>query len=142
MASVALHFHQQRDEGEEILLFAGTDGYADGEQRRDFVHVDDVVAVNLWLLDQAHVGGVFNVGTGRSQSFNDVARAVIQWHGRGRIRYIPFPDDLKGRYQSFTEADLTALREAGYHEDFRRVESGVPRYLDALRRQQQGLANR
>src|SRR5690606_25267437 len=80
----------------------------------DFVHVEDVVRVNLWLLDNRAVSGVFNVGTGQSASFNDVARAVIRWHGRGAIRYIPFPEDLQSSYQSFTEADLGALRAAGY----------------------------
>jgi ADP-L-glycero-D-manno-heptose 6-epimerase len=75
------------------------------------------------------VSGIFNVGTGRAQSFNDVARAVIKHHGRGRIDYIPFPDHLKGRYQSFTQADISALRAAGYGDDFLSVEDGVAKYL-------------
>src|SRR5690606_35668682 len=115
-------------------LFDAYDGYAAGEQRRDFVHVDDVVRVNLWLLDNPGVSGIFNVGTGRSASFNDVARAVIGWHGRGAIRYIPFPDDLQSSYQSFTEADLRALRDAGYGAELLDVDAGVPAYLDALAR--------
>ena len=136
MASVALHLHRQIETCGELSLFEGTHGYGDGEQRRDFVHVDDVVAVNLWLLDNPHVSGILNVGTGRSHSFNDVARAVIDWHGRGSIRYVPFPEDLRGRYQAFTQADLSALRRSGYEGAFLDVANGVARYLDWLREQE------
>jgi len=132
MASVALHLHQQVLDDGKARLFAGCDGYADGEQRRDFIHVDDVVAVNLWLLEHSHCTGIFNLGTGRSRSFNDVAKAVIDWHGAGELQYIPFPDDLAGRYQSFTEANIEALRGAGYTHDFIDVAAGVTRYLDWL----------
>lgn len=132
MASVAMHLHQQILDSGTARLFAGCDGYSDGEQRRDFVHVDDVVAVNLWLLDNPDCSGVFNVGTGRSQSFNDVANAVVSWHGRGEIQYVPFPQDLLGRYQSFTEAAIGALRVAGYSNEFLDVSAGVKRYLDWL----------
>lgn len=137
MASVALHLHNQIREGGEARLFQGCDGYADGEQRRDFVHVDDAVAVNLWLLDNPQVSGTFNVGTGASQSFNEVAAAVIDWHGAGAVRYVAFPEDLRGRYQSFTEADLTALRGVGYTAPFVDVATGVARYLDWLAREEQ-----
>ncbi len=130
MASVAFHFHQQIIDDGEARLFCGSGGYADGEQRRDFVYVGDVVEVNLWLMDNSQVSGVFNLGSGRSQSFNDVANAVIAWHGRGKIRYIPFPDHLEGSYQSFTEADMSRLRAAGYQAPFRAVEEGVKTYLD------------
>src|SRR5690606_29345805 len=124
---------QVRQEG-EARLFEGHAGYDAGEQRRDFIHVDDVAAVNLWLLDHPNVSGVFNVGTGASATFNDVARAVIDWHGRGSIRYIPFPEDLKPRYQSFTEADISALRAAGYAAPFLDVKAGVKAYLEAVGR--------
>ncbi len=134
MASVAYHFNQQLKEGDEVRLFEGSDGYGPGEQRRDFVYVGDVVDINLWFWDHLGVSGIFNAGTGRAQTFNDVARAVIAWHGRGRIRYIPFPDHLKGRYQSYTQADLTALRAAGYDRPFKTVEEGVRAYLDWLNR--------
>ena len=134
MASIVHHLHAQVAETGEAKLFDAYDGYAAGEQRRDFVHVGDVVRVNLWLLDNAGVSGIFNVGTGRSAAFNDVARAVIRWHGRGTIRYIPFPKDLEASYQSFTEADLGALRRAGYSAEFLDVDAGVPAYLDALAR--------
>ncbi len=132
MASVAWHFNNQvRDEG-EARLFEGSGGYGDGEQLRDFVYVADVCDVNLWFLDHPDVSGIYNTGTGRAQSFNDVAHAVIDWHGRGEIRYIPFPDHLKGAYQSYTQADLTRLRASGCDVEFRPVELGVKAYLDQL----------
>ena len=132
MASVAYHFNNQVLADGETRLFAGSGGYGDGEQRRDFVYVDDVCAVNLWFLEHPDVSGIFNTGSGRAQTFNDVARAVIRWHGSGEIRYIPFPAHLKGAYQSFTEADLTRLRAAGCDVEFRPVEEGVRDYLDQL----------
>lgn len=132
MASVAWHFNRQLDEGGEVRLFEGSDGYGNGEQRRDFVYVDDVVDVNLWFLEHPGVSGIFNVGTGRPQTFNDVARAIIDWHGRGDIRYVPFPEHLAGRYQSHTCADLERLRGVGCDVTFRPVEQGVKAYLDAI----------
>jgi len=132
MASVAFHLHGQIATSGEARLFEGSGGYAAGEQRRDFVHVGDVVDVNLWFYERDKVSGVFNVGTGASATFNEVANAIIAWHGKGQIRYIPFPDELKSRYQSFTEADITALRRAGYSRPFRDVRTGIKDYLDAL----------
>jgi len=132
MASVAFHFNNQVLEDGEARLFSGTDGYGDGEQLRDFVYVDDVCNVNLWFLDNPDVSGIFNTGTGKAQTFNDVASAVIRWHGKGKIRYIAFPDQLMGAYQSFTQADLTQLRESGCDVEFRPVEKGVKDYLDQL----------
>jgi len=132
MASVAFHFNNQINDDGEVRLFEGTDGYADGEQRRDFVFVDDVCEINLWFLEHREVSGIFNAGTGKAQSFNDVADAVVAWHGKGKKTYIPFPDHLKGAYQSFTEADLTQLRAAGYDREFHDVASGVASYLDTL----------
>lgn len=134
MASVAFHFNNQIQETGTCKLFEGTDGYGDGEQLRDFVYIDDVVAVNLWFLDHPEVSGIFNLGTGQAQSFNDVANAVIDWHQAGQKRYIPFPEHLKGAYQSFTEADITALRKAGYEQPFHTVEQGVKAYLDIINR--------
>jgi len=96
MASVAFHFNNQlRDDG-ECRLFEGSGGYDDGEQLRDFVYVDDVCNVNLWFLDHPDASAIVNCGTGRAQSFNDVANAVIAWHGKGKIQYVPFPEHLKG----------------------------------------------
>jgi ADP-L-glycero-D-manno-heptose 6-epimerase len=133
MASVAFHFNNQvRDDG-VCRLFAGADGYDDGMQLRDFIYVGDAVDVNLWFWDHADVSGIFNCGTGHAQSFNDVANAVIAYHGKGRIEYIPFPDHLRGAYQSYTQADLTQLRAAGYKAPFHTVEEGVPLYLESLK---------
>lgn len=132
MASVAFHFNNQIREEGEARLFAGTDGYADGEQLRDFVYVEDICNVNLWFLDNPGAFGIFNVGTGRAQSFNAVANAVIKWHRNGKIRYVPFPEHLKGAYQNYTQADLTQLRQSGCDVEFRAVEDGVRDYLDRM----------
>jgi len=132
MASVAFHCHNQMLDQGKVNLFAGYDGYGNGEQRRDFVYVADVVDVNLWFLDHPEHSGVFNVGTGRSQTFKEVANAVLSWHKSGKINYIDFPDHLKGCYQSFTQADISALRAIGYDKDFKTVEQGVKAYLDWL----------
>ncbi len=134
MASVAYHFNSQIINNGRVRLFEGTDGYGNGEQRRDFVFVGDTCSVKLWFLDHPARSGIFNIGTGRSQSFNDVARAVIAWHGHGEIEYIPFPEQLQGRYQSFTQADINALRTAGYQEPFKTVEQGVHEYMQWLNR--------
>ena len=147
MASVAWHFRNQYAESGTVRLFEGSGGYANGEQQRDFVYVEDVVAVNLFLLDNPGVSGIFNVGTGRCQSFNDVALAVINnlrqaaGHGEtsleaavasGEISYIPMPENLVGKYQSYTCASLDKLNAAGYTQPFRTVEEGVAAYLGHL----------
>jgi ADP-L-glycero-D-manno-heptose 6-epimerase len=132
MSSVAYHHSNQIKETGKVRLFEGYDGYGNGEQSRDFVYVGDTVDVNLWFMEHHDKSGIFNLGTGRSQPFNDVANAVIKFFGKGEIEYIPFPDHLKGRYQSFTEADITALREAGYDAPFLSVEAGVTRYMQWL----------
>jgi ADP-L-glycero-D-manno-heptose 6-epimerase len=143
MASVAFHaFNQFRAEG-RVRLFVGSDGYGDGEQQRDFVHVDDVVAVNLWMLEHRGVSGIFNCGTGRAQTFNEVAAAVINTVRGTRaspaelveeklIQYIPFPPQLAGKYQSYTQADLSRLRAAGLPGEFMSVEEGVAAYVREL----------
>ena len=132
MASVAFHLNKQIQESDAIRLFEGCAGYADGEQQRDFIHVDDVVAVNLWCMQNTSSSGIYNVGTGKSRSFNEVARAIIKHHGRGEIEYIEFPEHLRNSYQSFTEADLSALRNAGYTRDFMTLEQGMKAYLEWL----------
>jgi ADP-L-glycero-D-manno-heptose 6-epimerase len=136
MASVAFHFNNQLQDNGVCKLFGGSDGYGDGEQRRDFVFIDDVVKVNLWFWQNADKSGIFNLGTGRCQSFNDVADAVLAWHAtnglNGRKEYVPFPEHLKGAYQSFTEADISALRAVGYDAPFATVEQGVSAYMDWL----------
>lgn len=147
MASVAFHHFNQFREHRKVKLFAGSHGYGPGEQRRDFISVEDVVAVNLYFLDHPKKSGVYNVGTGRSQPFNDVALAVVntmraqagetalsldEARRQGLIEYIAFPDALEGKYQSFTQADNALLRQAGYRKEFLTVEQGVKRYVLGL----------
>ncbi len=132
MSSVAYHCRHQLLATGKMKLFEGCDGYGNGEQRRDFISVEDVVKVNLWFFDNPECSGIFNVGTGKSQPFNDVANAVKDFYQRGEIEYIDFPEHLKGHYQSFTEADIRALREIGYNHDFLTVEQGVARYMQWL----------
>ena len=147
MASVAFHhFHQYRKLG-HVNPFGGWDGYADGTQSRDFVSVEDVVKVNLFFFDHPEKSGIFNLGTGRSQPFNDLAAATVNAcrAAEGKpplsldelvkeelIRYSPFPDALKGKYQSYTKADISRLRDAGYQDSFYSVEEGVSRYVQTL----------
>jgi len=132
MASVAYHLNKQLQDDYVVRLFEGSGGYDDGEQRRDFIYIDDIVKVNLWFLRNPNISGIFNVGTGKSQTFNEVAEAVIDWNKKGSIKYIPFPKKLEDSYQSFTEADIASLREAGYKEEFLNVSDGVKKYLTAL----------
>lgn len=132
MASVAFHFNNQLKISNKVKLFEGCEGYENGEQRRDFIHVQDTVDVKLWLFENPQVSGIFNVGTGRSQTFNEIAQAVLSWHNSGEIEYIPFPDHLKGSYQNFTQADMKALTTAGYSQPFKDVQTGIKLYLDQL----------
>jgi ADP-L-glycero-D-manno-heptose 6-epimerase len=132
MASIVFHLNRQALRDGTLRLFRGSGGFSDGGQQRDFVHVDDVVAVNLWCLQRGRASGIYNVGTGVARSFNDVAAEVIRWHGRGRIEYIDFPAGLADGYQSYTRCDQTALRGLGYAAEFACLEDGVRRYLAAL----------
>ena len=147
MASVAYHFFNQYRADRKVKLFEGCDGYANGGQLRDFVSVDDVVKVNMHFLDNPHSSGILNLGTGQAQSFNDVAVATVntlrQAEGNPSlslaelqqqeiISYIPFPDALRGKYQSYTQADISALRGIGYAEPFLTVEQGVANYVEQM----------
>lgn len=147
MASVAFHNMNQFLAEGHVRLFGGWDGYPDGGQMRDFISVRDVVDVNLHFFDHPEQSGIFNCGTGRAQPFNDVAMAVVntmrQLRGEpafsldalvaeGLLRYVDFPNDLKGRYQSYTQADVTALRVAGFTKAMRDVQTGVSEYVRAL----------
>lgn len=132
MASVAYHHHTQVQRGENPKLFGAWDGYEAGMQSRDFVYVGDVVDVNLWFLDNPEVSGIFNLGTGRAEPFKAIAETAIDFYGKGQIEYIDFPDELKGRYQSYTRADIGRLRDAGYSAEFKTVREGVSAYLEWL----------
>ena len=147
MASVAFHqFNQYAAEG-KVKLFGDYGGYGPGAQMRDFVFVDDVVAVNLWFYDHPGKSGIFNLGSGRAQPFNDVASAVVnamrETQGEptlaleaitaaGLIEYLPFPDALRGKYQCYTQADLTALRATGCDHQFVDVQTGVSKYIQCM----------
>ncbi len=149
MASVAFHqFNQFKAEG-KVKLFGEYGGYGAGQQMRDFVFIDDVVAVNLWFYDNPGRSGIFNLGSGRAQPFNDIAVAVVntlrelqgeaqltqqEIVSRGLIDYVPFPDALRGKYQCYTQADLGALRSIGCQHQFADVATGVERYVRALAR--------
>ena len=150
MASVAFHHFNQFRETGTVKLFGEYGGYAPGQQSRDFVCVDDVVAVNLWFLQHPDRSGIFNLGTGRAQPFNDVAVATVNaarvLEGeaalplaalvqQGLVEYIPFPEALVGKYQSFTEADLTRLRATGCPQAFADVATGVSAYVNWLAQQ-------
>lgn len=132
MMSVLHQLLRQLIETGVCRLFEGTDGYGHGEHVRDFVHVDDIAAINLHFGFGPLRQGIFNAGTGRARSFNAIANTLIQHLGRGRIEYIPFPDSLRGKYQSFTQADISGLRKAGYAKPFLTLEEGIARTLEDL----------
>jgi ADP-L-glycero-D-manno-heptose 6-epimerase len=147
MASVAWHFFNQFRANGRVKLFEGSGGFANGEQRRDFVSVEDVVKVNLEFLEHDLDSGIFNVGTGEASTFNDVACATVNacrqakgesllslrdMQANGLIEYIPFPEALIGKYQSYTQADPRNLRKAGYDAPFLDVATGVGRYVERL----------
>jgi ADP-L-glycero-D-manno-heptose 6-epimerase len=147
MASVAFHHYNQFLAERKVKLFEGCDGYANGEQKRDFVFVGDVAKVNLFFLDHPEQSGIFNLGTGHAQSFNELAVANVNscralagepkesleaLLKQGLIEYIPFPEALKGKYQNFTQADLSKLRQAGYTAPFANVDEGVAQYVQWL----------
>jgi ADP-L-glycero-D-manno-heptose 6-epimerase len=150
MASVAFHqFNQFKAEG-KVKLFGEYGGYAPGAQMRDFVFIDDVVAVNLWFFDHPGVSGIFNLGSGRAQPFNDVASSVVnalrqtggqppltleELSAEGLLEYIPFPEALRGKYQCYTQADLEALRATGCDHVFADVQTGVAQYVRYLAQQ-------
>lgn len=148
MASVAFHHFNQYNEHRKVTLFSGWAGYESGCQQRDFISIEDVIKINLHFLNQPQ-SGIYNVGTGRAQTFNEVALAVIntlrQKQGldplslselvkQGLLEYMPFPDVLKGKYQSYTQADIQRLRAAGYQAPFLTVAEGVARYIESLSR--------
>jgi ADP-L-glycero-D-manno-heptose 6-epimerase len=131
MSSVAYHFYNQFKQYGMLKLFKGSHGYDDGEQRRDFVYVKDTIDVKLWFM-QNNYSGIFNVATGKSRSFNDVAKSVINYFNSGYIEYINFPRGLEAQYQAFTEADMSNLRNRGYQRETTELEDGVSSYMKFL----------
>lgn len=135
MASVAFHHYTQVKNGESPKLFGAYNGYEPGMQSRDFIYVGDVVEANLWCLDNPKVSGIFNLGTGRAEPFKAIADTVIDFYGKGEIKFVEFPEHLKGRYQSYTRADMSKLRDAGFTHEFKTVAQGVHAYLEWLNRE-------
>ncbi len=141
MASVVFHKFAEAVRGEPARLFrSDKPGYADGGQMRDFVHVQDCVAVLLWLLENPAVSGIFNVGSGRARSFLDLVGAMYAGMGRNaEVAFIDMPADLRGKYQYFTEAPLEKLRRAGFTAPMTGLEDGVGSYVrDHLMREAAG----
>ncbi len=132
MASIAYQMYNQVKNGGVIKLFKGTDGYADGEQKRDFIYVKDVAKVNLWCWENEIENGIYNCGTGNATTFNAVAQAVISALGKGEIEYIDFPETLRGKYQNFTQADTRKLLGAGYDGGFTNINDAVKEYCEFL----------
>lgn len=137
MTSPVFNFYQQLEDHGECKIFKGSHGVDDGEHKRDFVYVEDCADVNIWFLENREQSGIYNVGTGEARTFNDVANNVLTWkYGKAnhssRIKYVEFPKNLLGSYQSHTAADLENLRKAGCEIVFRRIEEGIPQYLNQL----------
>ena len=132
MSSIIYQLYNQIKQTGVAKLFKGTDGYGDGQQLRDFIYVKDVVKVNLWFFDNDVPNGIYNCGTGQAHTFNEVAQAVINALGKGKIEYIDFPEGLKGKYQNYTQADTTQLINAGYDGGFTDLNSAVKDYCELL----------
>jgi len=135
MASVVFHTYNQINESGGMKLFRSHNPkYKDGEQLRDFVYVDDVVDVCIWMFENKPVSGIYNVGTGKARTFHDLSKAVFKTLGiQEKISYIDTPIKIRDKYQYFTEAQIDKLRKAGYKKPFHELESGVLKYINKLR---------
>ena len=127
MASVAFHLFNQIKAGEKMKIFEGSENFL-----RDFIHVDDVISVNNFFFENENISGIFNCGTGKAESFVEIAKALKELYPSSEIEYTPFPDALKGKYQKYTQADLTNLKDAGYSKEFMNVNTGVKKYAKVL----------
>jgi ADP-L-glycero-D-manno-heptose 6-epimerase len=139
MASVVKHFYDSARDKKTISLFGASPGYAEGEHKRDFIHVDDCVDVLLWAAKNIKQSDILNLGTGQARTFNDLAKVFTNYYDDKNINinleYIPFPEHLKKAYQNFTCADISRLRKHGYLDDFMKIEQGIPKYIDMLKEQ-------
>ena len=141
MASMIFQmFNQWKAEG-KVKLFEGFDGYGNGEQTRDFIYVKDVVKVNFFFWDHPELKGIYNCGTGHAHTFNTLAQGVLKYFGSGELEYLPFPEVLKGKYQSFTEADSSKLLAAGYDGGFTNIEEAIAEYCELLDKHEGYLRN-
>lgn len=132
MASAVHNLSRQLQTERIIRLYGEYQNFGQGEMQRDFIHIDDVVKATLWFLEHKDVKGIYNIGTGQATSFNQLAKELIQLHGAGQLKYIPFPEELKGCYQIFAQADLTRLREAGFEDEFTPLQAGLAKYYHWL----------
>ncbi len=133
MSLVAKRFDDAKA-GKTIKLFKShRAGIADGEQKRDFIYVDDAVAIVRWLLDTPSISGIFNVGTGEARSFRDLMLALFAALGQEpKIEYIDMPEQIRGSYQYFTQAETANLRRAGYNANFTALEDAVRHYVTSF----------
>ena len=127
MASVAFHMFNQIKNNEPMKLFEGSQNF-----KRDFIYVDDVVAVNMFFFEYQSISGIYNCGTGNAESFCEIANALKEKYTEAKIEYIPFPESLVGKYQTFTQSDITSLRKAGYNKPFISLKEGTLKYADIL----------
>lgn len=136
MASVVYHaFNQIKETGKLKLFQSHNAKYNDGEQLRDFIYVDDVVNICLYMYHHRPASAIYNVGTGKARSFNDLGKAVFKAMGEAEnIEYIPIPEDIRDKYQYFTEATVTKLKSTGYTRPFFTLEEGVKKYVDFLKK--------
>lgn len=128
MASTIFHFYNQIIKENKMKLFEGSENFL-----RDFVYVDDIVKINLFFYEKEDLNGIFNCGTGKAESFLKIAKILQNFNTNSDIEYIPFPDQLKGKYQTYTCADLTLLRNSGYIGDFTSLEEGIKKYYYYLK---------
>jgi ADP-L-glycero-D-manno-heptose 6-epimerase len=132
MASMIYQMYNQWKAEGKVRLFGEYDGYGPGEHTRDFIYVKDVVKVNFYFWEHPEISGIFNCGTGHAHQFNTLAKGVLKHFGSGELEYVPFPEVLKGKYQSFTQADTTNLLAAGYDGGFTSIEDAIAEYCALL----------
>lgn len=131
MASVIFHsFRQIKEKGVVKLFKSHKEGYEDGQQVRDFIYVKDIVKVLFWMMQHQPASGIYNLGTGKARTFEDLVKATFAGLDLPpKIQYIDMPDDIRDKYQYFTEAEMQKLRKAGYSENFYSLEEGVNDYV-------------
>jgi ADP-L-glycero-D-manno-heptose 6-epimerase len=135
MASVVFHaFNQIKETGKLKLFRSHNPNFKDGEQLRDFIYIDDVINICLYMYHDRPANGIYNVGTGKARSFNDLGKAVFKSMEQSEnIEYIPIPEDIRDKYQYFTEATMSKLAKTGYKSDFLSLEQGVEKYVEFLK---------
>ena len=133
MASMAYKMNEEYVQSKQISLFKGTGGYKNGEQKRDFIYIDDVVSINIFFMNNSF-HDIYNVGTGKAETFNEIANNIFKYYQdeEGNFNYIDMPDYLVPKYQNFTEANISKLKAVGYNYDFFSLHEGIRNYLNDL----------